>query len=77
MTDTASHPTTEQSLYPLVVLGEMVIMPMMTVPLQIGQGKSFRALEVAWEAKQNVLLILILDSFQNKILNDKLFQTKF
>ncbi len=62
MTDTASLPTTEQSLYPLVVLGEMVIMPMMTVPLQIGQGKSFRALEVAWEAKQNVLLIFVPES---------------
>jgi ATP-dependent Lon protease len=59
MTDTASHPTTE---YPLVVLGEMVIMPMMTVPLQIGQGKSFRALEVAWEAKQQVLLIFVPES---------------
>ena len=59
MTDTTSHPTTE---YPLVVLGEMVIMPMMTVPLQIGQGKSFRALEVAWEAKQHVLLIFVPES---------------
>ncbi len=45
--------------YPLVVLGEMVIMPQMTVPLQIGQGKSFRALEVAWEAQQPVLLIFV------------------
>jgi len=45
--------------YPLVVLGEMVIMPQMTVPLQIGQGKSFRALEVAWDAKQPVLLIFV------------------
>jgi ATP-dependent Lon protease len=45
--------------YPLVVLGEMVIMPQMTVPLQIGQGKSFRALEFAWDAKQPVLLIFV------------------
>lgn len=45
--------------YPLVVLGEMVIMPQMTVPLQIGQGKSFRALEFAWDTKQPVLLIFV------------------
>ncbi|MBC8159944.1 MAG: endopeptidase La [Roseiflexaceae bacterium] len=44
---------------PLVVLGEMVIMPHMTVPLQVGQGKSFRAMEQAWEEDQEVLLIFV------------------
>ena len=44
---------------PLVVLGEMVIMPHMTVPLQVGQGKSFRAMEQAWDEDQEVLLIFV------------------
>ena len=44
---------------PLVVLGEMVIMPHMTVPLQVGQGKSYRAMEQAWEEDQEVLLIFV------------------
>ena len=44
---------------PLVVLGEMVIMPHMTVPLQVGQGKSFRAMDQAWDEDQEVLLIFV------------------
>lgn len=59
MTEQPTFPETEQSLFPMVVLGEMVIMPMMTVPLQIGQGKSFRALEFAWDTKKQVLLIFV------------------
>lgn len=59
MTEQPTIPDTEQSLFPMVVLGEMVIMPMMTVPLQIGQGKSFRALEFAWDTKKQVLLIFV------------------
>lgn len=53
---------TDAPIFPLVVLGEMVIMPQMTVPLQIGQGKSFRAMEVAWETQQAVLLIYVPES---------------
>ncbi len=44
---------------PLVVLGEMVIMPHMTVPLQVGQGKSYRAMERAWEEDREILLIFV------------------
>jgi ATP-dependent Lon protease len=44
---------------PLVVLGEIVIMPHMTVPLQVGQGKSYRAMEQAMEEDQHVLLIFV------------------
>jgi ATP-dependent Lon protease len=51
-------PTEEQTL-PLVVLGDMVIMPHMTLPLQVGQGKSYRAMEQAWEEDQQVLLIFV------------------
>src|SRR5579859_4178810 len=46
---------------PLVVLGEMVIMPHMTVPLQVGQGKSTRAMEQAWDEDQEVLLIFVAE----------------
>jgi ATP-dependent Lon protease len=46
---------------PLVVLGEMVIMPHMTVPLQVGQGKSFRAMEQAWDEGREVLLIFVAE----------------
>ncbi|MEY2845095.1 MAG: hypothetical protein RL076_641 [Chloroflexota bacterium] len=59
MTDAVTDNTNGAQMYPLVVLGEMVIMPNMTVPLQIGQGKSFKAIEVAWEAQQPVLLIFV------------------
>jgi ATP-dependent Lon protease len=34
-------------------------MPHMTVPLQVGQGKSYRAMERAWEEDQEVLLIFV------------------
>ncbi len=47
---------------PLVVLGEMVIMPHMTVPLQVGQGKSYRAMEQAWEEEREVLLIFVSEN---------------
>ncbi|MCS6840697.1 MAG: endopeptidase La [Roseiflexus sp.] len=47
---------------PLVILGEMVIMPHMTVPLQVGQGKSYRAMEQAWENDHLVLLIFVSES---------------
>jgi ATP-dependent Lon protease len=53
--------TNERDL-PLVVLGEMVIMPHMTVPLQVGQGKSYRAMEQAWEEDQEVLLIFVSEN---------------
>ena len=60
--------TVEREL-PLVVLGEMVIMPHMTVPLQVGQGKSFRAMEQAWGEDQEVLLIFVsedeIDGYKN------------
>ena len=59
MTEAETSPNLGPSAFPLVVLGEMVIMPQMTVPLQIGQGKSFRALEVAWDSQQPVLLIYV------------------
>jgi ATP-dependent Lon protease len=54
------EPTNERDL-PLVVLGEMVIMPHMTVPLQVGQGKSYRAMEQAMEEDQEVLLIFVAE----------------
>ena len=67
---------------PLVVLGEMVIMPHMTVPLQVGQGKSYRAMEQAWEEDQEVLLIFVsegeIESYK-KLLSDyqkELFEMK-
>src|SRR6266511_557197 len=63
--DVSIDSTTLESLereLPLVVLGEMVIMPHMTVPLQVGQGKSYRAMEQAWEEDQEVLLIFVSES---------------
>ena len=36
-------------------------MPNMTVPLQVGQGKSFRAMEQAWEEDKEVLLIFVAE----------------
>lgn len=55
-------PSLERRL-PLVVLGEMVIMPHMTIPLQVPQGKSYRAMERAWdEEHREVLLIFVRES---------------
>ncbi|MBC8074709.1 MAG: endopeptidase La, partial [Chloroflexales bacterium] len=51
--------STDEQTLPLVVLGDMVIMPHMTLPLQVGQGKSYRAMEQAWEEDQHVLLIFV------------------
>ena len=50
---------TEERFLPLVVLGEMVIMPHMTIPLQVPQGKSYRAMERAWDEDHEVLLIFV------------------
>jgi ATP-dependent Lon protease len=47
---------------PLVVLGEMVIMPHMTIPLQVPQGKSYRAMERAWDEDKEVLLIFVREA---------------
>lgn len=55
----SAHPLPEDRDLPLVVLGEMVIMPHMTVPLQVGQGKSYRAMEQAWDEDHEVLLIFV------------------
>jgi ATP-dependent Lon protease len=51
-----------ERVLPLVVLGEMVIMPHMTVPLQVGQGKSYRAMEQAMREDREVLLIFVSES---------------
>src|SRR6478672_10577720 len=53
--------TSERTL-PLVVLGEIVIMPHMTVPLQVGQGKSYRAMEQAMQEDHQVLLIFVSEA---------------
>jgi len=52
----------EERRLPLVVLGEMVIMPHMTIPLQVPQGKSYRAMERAWDEDREVLLIFVRES---------------
>jgi ATP-dependent Lon protease len=57
--DTQDGQDTHERELPLVVLGEMVIMPHMTVPLQVGQGKSYRAMEQAWSEDHEVLLIFV------------------
>ena len=44
---------------PLVVLGGMVIMPRIPIPLQVGTGKSYRAMEEAMEGDREVLLIFV------------------
>jgi ATP-dependent Lon protease len=60
--DATIHPPHEERELPLVVLGEMVIMPHMTVPLQVGQGKSYLAMEQAWEEDHEVLLIFVSEN---------------
>ncbi|CAA9233739.1 MAG: ATP-dependent protease La Type I [uncultured Chloroflexia bacterium] len=49
----------QERTLPLVVLGEMVIMPGIPVPLQVGTGKSYRAMEEAMEGDREVLLIFV------------------
>ena len=68
MNETDQHEVeiTEQSTMertlPLVILGEMVIMPRIPVPLQVGKGKSYRAMEEAMEGDKEVLLIFVPES---------------
>ncbi len=54
--------TNEERILPLVILGEMVIMPRIPAPLQVGKGKSYRAMEQAMEGNREVLLIFVPDS---------------
>ncbi|MDP9316092.1 MAG: endopeptidase La [Chloroflexota bacterium] len=49
----------EERILPLVILGEMVIMPRIPAPLQVGKGKSYRAMEHAMEGNREVLLIFV------------------
>jgi ATP-dependent Lon protease len=49
----------QDRMLPLVILGEMVIMPRIPVPLQVGKGKSYRAMEKAMEGNREVLLIFV------------------
>jgi ATP-dependent Lon protease len=47
---------------PMVILGgSVVIMPRIPVPLQVGTGKSYRAMEEAMEGDREVLLIFVSD----------------
>ena len=55
----ALHPLSEERTLPVVILGEMVIMPRIPVPLQVGTGKSYRAMEEAMEGDREVLLIFV------------------
>lgn len=57
--DILSLLSSQERELPLVVLGEMVIMPHMTVPLQVGLGKSYLAMEQAWQEDHEVLLIFV------------------
>ncbi len=56
---TLDERTTEERTLPLVILGEMVIMPRIPAPLQVGKGKSYRAMEQAMEGNREVLLIFV------------------
>ena len=55
----ALRPLSEERTLPVVILGEMVIMPRIPVPLQVGTGKSYRAMEEAMEGDREVLLIFV------------------
>ena len=52
-------PTSEERTLPMVVLGEVVIMPRIPIPLQIPTGKSYRAMEEAMEGDREVLTITV------------------
>src|SRR3712207_4759740 len=57
-----NHAAEQEHTLPLVILGEMVvIMPRIPVPLQVGKGKSYRAMEEAMEGEREVLLIFVSD----------------
>ncbi|GAC1646706.1 MAG: endopeptidase La [Herpetosiphon sp.] len=49
----------EERTLPMVILGEMVIMPRIPVPLQVAKGKSYRAMEDAMQGDKEVLLIFV------------------
>jgi ATP-dependent Lon protease len=59
---TVSERTTQERTLPLVILGELVIMPRIPAPLQVGKGKSYRAMEQAMEGDREVLLIFVPES---------------
>ena len=49
----------EERILPLVVLGEVVFMPHFPMPLQVGTGKSYRAMEEAMAGDREVLVIFV------------------
>jgi ATP-dependent Lon protease len=52
-------PQSVERTLPLVILGEIMIMPRIPMPLQVGRGKSYRAMEQAMEGDREVLLIFV------------------
>ncbi len=60
--ESTTRPTSPERTLPLVVLGEMVVMPHIPVPLQVGKGKSYRAMEEAMSHDREVLLIFVNES---------------
>ena len=54
-------PSTERTL-PLVIFGDMVVMPHILTRLSITAGKSYRAMERAMEGDREVLLIFVSES---------------
>jgi len=59
---TLDQRTEQERTLPLVILGEIVIMPRIPAPLQIGQGFSYQALEHAMAGDREVLLIGVLEA---------------
>ncbi|MBP1464527.1 endopeptidase La [Candidatus Chloroploca sp. M-50] len=58
------EPLLEGRDLPLVVLGEMVIMPHMTIPLQVPPGKSYRAMEQAWQEDHHEVLLIFVREYE-------------
>lgn len=61
--------------FPLLPLRDVVVFPHMVVPLFVGRSKSIRALELAMEAKREIVLVTQKNATQDEPETDDLFET--
>ncbi|NOQ94767.1 MAG: endopeptidase La, partial [Methylophaga sp.] len=70
-----SSPENTLTLVPVLPLRDVVVYPYMVIPLFVGREKSIKALEVASDENQQILLVAQKDSNDDDPASDTLFET--
>ncbi len=72
---TSSSENNTLTLVPVLPLRDVVVYPYMVIPLFVGREKSIKALEMASDANQQILLVAQKDSNDDNPASDALFET--